>query len=204
MRIGIDFDNTIVSYDHIFHKAAVEAGLVPPQTEPTKPAVRDFLRAIDREDDWTELQGYVYGERMGEADLYPGVIEFLRRGRQRGNELFVVSHKTRYPFRGKRYDLHDAARTWVSAKLRDDGGAMLRESDVFFELTKEAKIERIVELRCDYFIDDLAEILLAPRFPARTRRILFDPHGAAVANGSLTALKNWQDISDYVGSATAR
>ena len=29
MRIGIDFDNTIVSYDTLFHKVAVEQGAVP-------------------------------------------------------------------------------------------------------------------------------------------------------------------------------
>ena len=54
MRIGIDFDNTIVSYDALFHKVAREAGLVPESVAATKVAVRDYLREIGREDDWTK------------------------------------------------------------------------------------------------------------------------------------------------------
>ena len=67
MRIGIDFDNTIVSYDALFHKVAREQGVVPPNTPANKLAVRDYLRQIGKEDLWTEMQGYVYGERMDEV-----------------------------------------------------------------------------------------------------------------------------------------
>jgi hypothetical protein len=30
MRIGLDFDNTIICYDAVFASAAVERGLLPP------------------------------------------------------------------------------------------------------------------------------------------------------------------------------
>ena len=53
MRIGIDFDNTIVSYDELFHKVAVEQALV--SNMQIKLAVRDYLRKIDNEPVWTEL-----------------------------------------------------------------------------------------------------------------------------------------------------
>jgi len=29
MRIGVDFDNTVICYDKVFHAAAVEKGLIP-------------------------------------------------------------------------------------------------------------------------------------------------------------------------------
>ena len=29
MRIGVDFDNTLVCYDGVFHRAALERGLIP-------------------------------------------------------------------------------------------------------------------------------------------------------------------------------
>ena len=36
MRIGVDFDNTIVCYDTLFHRLAVEEGLIPPDIPPRK------------------------------------------------------------------------------------------------------------------------------------------------------------------------
>ena len=78
MRIGLDFDNTIVSYDALFHAVAVEKLLVPAETPVSKVEVRDYLRAIGNEPAWTELQGYVYGARMEQAEAYSGFFEFVR------------------------------------------------------------------------------------------------------------------------------
>ena len=77
MKIGVDFDNTIVSYDALFYKVAREQNLVPDTIPINKVAVRDYLRRIGHEDRWTEMQGYVYGARMGEAVGYPGAVEFF-------------------------------------------------------------------------------------------------------------------------------
>ena len=110
MRVGIDFDNTIVNYDTLFHKVALEQGVIPKTLAASKLAVRDHLRAIDKEHVWTEMQGYVYGARMEEAAMYPGVLDFLRWANLQGIGLAIVSHKTRHPFIGPKYDLHAAAR----------------------------------------------------------------------------------------------
>src|SRR6266404_4116929 len=64
MRIGIDFDNTIACYDGVFHAAALERGLIPADIGRDKNSVRDHLNGAGRNDDFTELQGYVYGGRM--------------------------------------------------------------------------------------------------------------------------------------------
>ena len=45
MRIGIDFDNTIVDYEGAFHAAAMERGLVTADLPKTKNSVRDFLNS---------------------------------------------------------------------------------------------------------------------------------------------------------------
>ncbi|TSA53505.1 MAG: haloacid dehalogenase-like hydrolase, partial [Nitrosomonadaceae bacterium] len=113
MRIGIDFDNTIVSYDALFHKVARERNLVPSSAPVNKVAVRDYLRRIGQEEHWTEMQGYVYGSRMDEALAYEGVADFIRHAMAAGHQIFIVSHKTRYPFLGPQYDLHMAARAWI-------------------------------------------------------------------------------------------
>jgi len=194
MQIGIDFDNTIVSYDTLFHKVAVEKGVIPTGLRQTKLAVREHLRRRGQEDVWTEMQGHVYGARMEEAEAYPGAIEFLRWASRQGASVSIISHKTRHPFMGPRYDLHSAARLWVEHHLRDGARALVKAEDVFFELTQEQKLDRIRSIACNYYIDDLPEILLAPDFPGDIERILFDPEGHHYDAGPLKTMRSWQDM----------
>lgn len=169
MRIAVDFDNTIACYDGVFHKAALERGLIPADLPSGKNDVRDFLNGSGRQDDFTELQGYVYGARMDLVSPYPGVAEFLARARQAGHEVFVVSHKTKTPILGPPHDMHAAARGFLKAQK------LIEESLAHFELTKEKKLGRAAALKVDVFIDDLPEILEHPGFPNSARPILFDP-----------------------------
>jgi len=197
MRVGFDFDNTIVSYDALFHKVALEQSLVPPQTPVSKVAVRDYLRKVDREHEWTEMQGYVYGSRMAEAAAYPGVVEFIQMLRDRGIDVLIISHKTKFPFLGPKYDLHAAAADWISASLSDSKGPLFASDRVFFELTKEEKIARIAACACDYFIDDLPEILQMSGFPADTGRLLFDPEKSHDDQEAFKKFGSWQEIRAY-------
>ena len=119
MRIGFDFDNTIVSYDELFYQVAIEQSLVPADVPRSKLAVRDYLRKVDQENAWTELQGYVYGARMGDAIAFPGAIEFIKLAQNSGIDMTIVSHKTKHPFMGPEYDLHEAARGWIENCLVD-------------------------------------------------------------------------------------
>src|ERR1700761_1905157 len=176
MRIGIDFDNTTACYDGVFHAAALERGLIPANLGSDKNAVRDHLNGHGRADDFTELQGYVYGARMDLASPYPGFGEFVTAARKAGHDLAIVSHKTRHPILGPRHDLHAAARGFlVERGLVGSGDGQIDPAKVFFELAKEAKVARIAALGCEAFIDDLPEIFAAPDYPGATRRILFDP-----------------------------
>jgi hypothetical protein len=195
LRIGVDFDNTIVSYDGLFHRAAVDKGLIPSTLPQTKLAVRDHLRSIGREDDWTELQGYVYGPRMSEAAPFPGVIGFFEWARASGVDMAIVSHRTKHPFIGPQHDLHAAARGWVTLFLEKQG--LIRHEQVYFELTKGDKLARIVSTGCTHFIDDLPEILLAEAFPGGTQRILFDPENHHQAQNDLLALASWPELQEH-------
>jgi hypothetical protein len=177
MRIGFDFDNTIVNYDSLFHKVALEQGLIDDYVSANKIAVRNFLRNNNKEESWTKMQGTVYGARMLEADVYPDAINVIDRLIQEGHIIGIISHKTKYPYLGEAYDLHDSARQWVQKHLCRERTPLIPENQIFFEVTKENKWERIKQFECDIFMDDLPEILLAPQFPEKTRRILFDPDG---------------------------
>lgn len=199
MKIGFDFDNTIISYDALFHKVASEQGLVDHTIAVNKLAVRDFLRANNREDVWTEMQGCVYGARMEEAELFPDVIRVIQKLRAAGHTLAIISHRTQYPYRGHQYDLHSAARNWIAANLCNKEGPLFSVEHIFFEKTKEDKLARIRDFKCDVFIDDLPEILLAPHFPVGTRRFLFDPDN----HHSMTKLPNIQVFSSWMAVETA-
>lgn len=199
MRIGLDFDNTIVNYDKVFHRVAIEQGVIPPELPANKIIIRDYLRSVDQENIWTEMQGTVYGARMDEAEAYPGVLEFIHRANQAGHILAIVSHKTRHNYLGPKYDLHAAARSWVERYLCEAGHPFIPEDRVFFELTKEEKLARIDDFCCDIFIDDLPEILLAPSFPAATKRFLFDPQSHHKGLPDLEAFSSWPALEKHVG-----
>jgi hypothetical protein len=64
-------------------------------------------------------------------------------------------------------------------------------------VTRAAKIQRIRELRCDVFIDDLPELLLDPQFPAQTRRILFAPQGSGMKAPLTNVIiaQSWAEIT---------
>lgn len=192
MRIGVDFDNTLVCYDRLFHELALELALIPATLPADKESVRDYLRATGREERWTELQGLAYGLRISEAVPFPGAQAYLRRCRELGIPVCVVSHKTRLPVRGPQVDLQQAARGWLAAHgFHEPEGVGLPVDQVFFEETKAGKLERIAAQRCTHFIDDLPEFLQAPDFPQGVQRILFDPLSRHAGKGPLTCLSSW-------------
>jgi len=176
MRIGIDFDNTIACYDGVFHAAALERGLIPADLGRDKNSVRDHLNGSGRKDDFTELQGYVYGARMDLVSPYPGFAEFVTAARKAGHDLFIVSHKTRHPILGPQHDMHAAARGFLTDRaLMGASETQIAPERVFFELTKDEKVARAKALACEVFIDDLPEILAMDGFPVGMHKVLFDP-----------------------------
>jgi hypothetical protein len=193
MRIGIDFDNTIADYEGVFHAAALERGLIDADLPKDKNAVRDFLNGSGRQADFTALQGYVYGLRMDLARPYPGFRDFVAVARAMNQEVFIVSHKTRFPLLGPKHDMHKAALTFLADHGISGANAVLPER-IYFEETKEQKIDRAAALNLDAFIDDLPEILAMPGLPARCRRILFAPAGQKYET-PVEARGSWPEIT---------
>jgi hypothetical protein len=182
MRIGIDFDNTLIDYDRVFLAAAKQRGLVATDFIGSKRALRDAIRLTpDGELAWQRLQGYVYGTGIGRAVPFAGASEFLRRCARERVATFIVSHKTRYGHHDPaRVDLREAARDWMTAQgfFRPDEGA-LPGDHVFFEDDRAHKLARIAAVECTHFIDDLEEVFADPHFPRGVRRILLAETGAA-------------------------
>jgi hypothetical protein len=198
MRIGVDFDNTLIDYDRVFLAAARERGLVAADFAGPKRAVRDAIRQLpDGEAAWQRLQGHVYGAGIGGATLFAGADAFLRRCARAGVALFIVSHKTRYGHHDPaRVDLRAAARDWMAAQgfcAPDRAG--IPPEHVFFEDDREHKLARIAALGCTHFIDDLEEVFADPCFPPGVCRILFAATGAACCDA---VCADWQQIAAAV------
>ena len=173
MIVGVDLDNTLIRWDTAFATVGRRAG-VPASVPATKADIKAYFIDHDREDEWTLLQGEVYGNAADEAVPYPGARDALQQLRAAGHALVLVSHKTRQPHRGPPYDLRQAARDWLSAHAFV-GPDVLDEDRLFFESTREDKLARITALGCEAFVDDLPGVLTAPGFPVGARGVLFDP-----------------------------
>jgi hypothetical protein len=85
--------------------------------------------------------------------------------------------------------------------MRDNGFFSpdgLREKDVHFEATAADKIERIRQLACTHFVDDLAETFLAPAFPERVEKLLYAPAEEGACPSPVRVFRSWKEIGDYL------
>jgi hypothetical protein len=199
LRIGIDFDNTIVCYDLVMHSLAVERGLIEPGHDSRKKDIRDSLRRLpDGETHWRALQVETYAHRMQDAEPFPGVAAFFALCREQGVPLAIVSHKTRYPnFGDSRADLRQGALAWLDRQgFFGPAGLGLDRARVFFESTREEKVARIAGLNLTHFIDDLEEVFETPGFPEQVGRLLFAQRSHAPLPG-VTVVPDWRAIRDF-------
>jgi hypothetical protein len=195
LRIGIDFDNTIIAYDDVFCTAAKAAGLIDPAFSGGKQAVRDAIRLLpDGELAWQRLQGQVYGKGIAGAKMVAGVEAFLRHCRAEGCTVAIVSHKTEYGhFDPDRINLRSAALDWMAGRGLFDGDRGIARANVYFESTRAEKLARIAALALTHFIDDLPEVLADPGFPPQVERILYAGRAQSAA-APFVCCPTWRDI----------
>lgn len=199
--IGVDLDNTLISYDELIYRCAVDASLIPATTRRHKKTIRDLIRQLpDGEHRWIQLQAYIYGEGIVGAEPFEGALEFLQECRRRGLQTCIVSHKTEHcVLDGKQINLRDHALDWLARNgLFEADRIGLDRSRVFFESTRDAKIDRIRMFGCTHFIDDLEEVLVHPDFPAAVERLLFDPYTENGGAGSTKVFHTWKTIRDHL------
>ena len=198
MLIGVDFDNTIICYDLIFHRIGCDWGAVPKELPARKDSVRDYLIQKGQNDLWTELQGYVYGHGIIDAEPFPGVMDFFLFCRRRGLPVCIVSHKTEFPKRCRFWaNLREAALGWLEANgFLDTAKTGMIPASVHFEPTRFEKNRRIYTLGVTHFIDDLVEVFNEDSFPSETKQILFLPHGERNCFEGLV-FRTWPEIIDH-------
>jgi hypothetical protein len=197
--IGLDFDNTIITYDAVFLAAARKWGLVGRDFTGGKQAIRDTIRLLpEGELSWQKLQGQVYGKGLAQAEMVEGVDAFLRRCRENNVPVIIVSHKTEFGHHDPdRVNLRDAARAWMAKHgFFQAAGYGIVPNDVYFENTRQDKIARIAQVGCTHFIDDLEEVLSDPTFPSGVERILFSD--VAPESASCIVCPTWRHIEERV------
>ena len=105
--------------------------------------------------------------------------------------MVLVSHKTKTPYKGPKYDLHKSAINWLNKYgFFSKEGLNWNTDQVFFESTKTEKIERIKKLGCTHYIDDLEEILEA--LPISIKKIHYTPQASNKSkNREIESMTNW-------------
>ena len=199
-RIGIDFDNTIVTYDEVFCAVAKLSGLIDPAFVGNKQEVRDAIRTLPGgELAWQRLQGRVYSKGIADAKMIDGFEAFLHRCRVERCATMIVSHKTEYGhFDPDRVSLRDAARSWMTAQGLLDSKCGLPTANVFFESTRSEKLARIASLSCTHFVDDLEEVLSDPDFPPGVQRILLSDCARTNGLAPYIVCTSWRDIGEQI------
>jgi len=193
--IGIDLDNTLISYDKAFQNGATETGLIDKSCKLNKKALRDFIRKKPNgEFEWQKLQGFVYGEGINEAFLFPGVYRFLWRCKQRKIDVEIVSHKTEFGhFDSKKISLRDSATNFLKNHgLLDNKNPLIKK--VTYKNTKIEKLNYIKQNNYECFIDDLEEIIFSEEFKGQ-KGILFSQDNPSVKDSNNSVAKSWEEIS---------
>ena len=196
MIFGFDLDNTIVCYDKLFKKVALEEELIPNNLYPFKDSIKNYLINNNKEKEWTMLQGKVYGARVSEAEVYEGIKEVFKLLTSRNISIYIISHKTKYPFLGEKINLHKSALSWLENKnFFNDTLINLSKKNVFFEESKDKKIKRIINLNCNFYIDDLIEIL--EKLPNKINKFLFSPLNKEISINNINIvnkINNWKNF----------
>ena len=202
--LGMDFDNTLVSYDELMHQTAVRLDLIEPDVRKDKKAIRDQIRQRPHgEIEWQKLQAFIYGRGMEQAQLMDGVTQFFNACKVAKAEIYIISHKTNFASMDPSgINLRERAIDWMKKhRFFEKDGLGLLVQQVYFEPTRQEKITRIQKLGCTHFIDDLEETFLEDSFPRDVEKILFASHQPVVPLLTVRVFDSWRKIDEYFFTA---
>ena len=161
IKIGIDLDNTIISYDDLIYSLAKKK--FPKIEYLSKNKSKDFIKKqiikYYNNAEWTKLQSIIYGKKILKAKLFKNLIHSLKK-LSRLYDIYIISHKTRYSKKGEKINLIDSAKKFLGRKkISFCENPLIKKEYVYFTETKKEKINLIKKLDIDIFVDDLKEIL---------------------------------------------
>lgn len=203
MRVGIDIDNTLICYDKAFASLAKKTGFDVPSSA-SKQETKAWFHKHGLHKEFTILQGQIYGEFIFLAHIFEGVLHFIADAIRQGHQLYLVSHKTKYPIKGHQVDLHEAAINFLSEQniVCNQKPNTVPLNHVYFAQTLESKVQKIADLNLDFFIDDLLVVLTHEKFPETSRPIWFSSEKTCNNNPQIQRCESWVSIYNEILGAT--
>jgi hypothetical protein len=159
MKVGFDLDNTISNCDFLFNEiTSQELGMNFEGKD--RKYLREYVRKYFSDSCWTRIQSSVYGPRYREAVAQHGAITNIRKillkiGPQ---NTYIISHKTRFDQFSGKYDLIKNSYQWLHILFKGNS-IDFNFDNIFFCQTLDSKLEKILSLEINYFIDDLREVV---------------------------------------------
>ena len=150
MKVGFDFDNTILNYDKVFaYLSKVEFVMN------LKNLIKVKLEKIINkkgEKEWMRLQGLMYGKFIFKAEINQGVQNLIYRLLLNNYKVYIVSHKTKYGHFDKLINLRLQALKWLTLNSVINNKQQAIRKKYFVDSIID-KINKINELKLNYFIE---------------------------------------------------
>jgi hypothetical protein len=167
LRIGFDLDNTIVDYTES-SKLYAQLNSIHGVSDTSE--LRNFFLSHNDFSGWTRAQSWLYFDGLEYAQLSDGIIETIEKLRNLGSFVAIVSHKTeRTPDDFGSFPIRQQMQDWLTCTVLPT----IVDDNIFYSESLEDKITLIEKMSFDYFVDDLVKVLKHPRFPLKTKPILY-------------------------------
>lgn len=187
MKIGIDFDNTIVNHDKSFNKAYLDLKHKIEITNSVKDK-KSLLKKYLTNKEWIDVQEKVYAKYINEySKLNNGFKLFLNRCKVLGCEIEIVSHKTKLSL-NKKLNLIKPANAFLKSRFEVD--------KIFFFESLQEKLNHINNSNYDYFIDDLEAVIEEINLPIKNK-ILFN-FNLPNSGKNFTVFYSWREITKHI------
>jgi len=192
-KIGLDLDNTIISYDKlIFELAEKKYSISKRFIDKDKDFLKKEIIKKKGNKEWTAFQGLIYGKYILRAKLSNSFYNTISKIKN-FYDLYIISHKTKWSKIGIKINLRNAAKKFLKKnKISYCKNSLISNKNIFFENTEEEKIKKIKNLKLNYFIDDLIKVLL--RLPKRINKINFN----LKKRKNFLTINDWQDLETII------
>lgn len=201
MIVGLDFDNCIVNYENAIKKLITDKNIFNSNESANfnKENFKEIIINRTNEDNWTLIQGSLYGKYIKYAKPYPNAVKIINNLLKK-HSVYIISHKTLNPFFGRRYNLHKSAQKWIKNNLIDQNKKpLLNNNLISFNEKVEDKIKTISKLGCDIFLDDLPQILTHKEFPKKIDKFLFNPNNKKYDESIyLNSVNSWNEFYERI------
>ena len=196
MRIGIDFDNTIVDYNSLVYDISTRNNLINKGFDKDKKKIKESLILKGKEIEWRNIQSLIYGKEIFKAKLFNNFTDFIMESRKKNYFLQIVSHKTEFSnLTRKNPNLREMAIAWMK-KNEFFSKLGFKLSDIHFESTREEKIKLINSIGFDYFIDDLEEVFLNKKWSKNIKPILLNKE-LKEKSKNIMLCNSWKKINKF-------